>query len=81
MRRILECAGYAEDCKALEDSGGELWPREARRWRWHASDFGEVAEGGENKEACTRQMKMREGRGRRRRCRKSRSCRSFGKRG
>ena len=43
----------------------EWSPTEVCRRRWHIRKFGEVAEGRENN---IRQMKMREGRGRRRRC-------------
>ena len=78
---IPEYAGYAEDGKAVEDSGGEWGPREARRRLWQTSDLAEVAEGGENREACTGQMKIRECSGRRRRCGKRGSCRSLGQRG
>ena len=74
---ILEYAGYAEDSNAVEDSGGEWGPREARRRRWQTSDLADVAGGGEHREACTGQMKIREGRGRRRRCGERGSCRSL----
>ena len=59
MEKVKEYAGHAEDCKAVEDSGRGWWPREARRRRWQTSDLAEVAEGGENREACTGQMKIR----------------------
>ena len=54
---------------------------EARRRRWQTGDFAEVADSGDNREACTRQIKIREGRERGRRCRKRGSRRSLGKRG
>ena len=65
----------------MEDSGGEWCLREARRRQWQTGDFAEVADSGDDREACTRQMKIREGRGRGRRCRKRGSRRSLGNRG
>ena len=63
----------------MEESGGEWCPREARRRRWQTVDFAEVADSGDDREACTRQMKVRVGRGRGAQMQDTRKPRKLGK--